>query len=208
MSLRLSFTVASIRAIVQGRNLIASVVAGFFIKLLDLFHTATVSDALSKLLSKSLTEVAGGSDNKTLAVLKALPDTADAGDLVTIDASKLLTDSAAAFDLVTIDGFKILTDSYIVSELSQVALVKILADGVSVTDDIDGATTTEDDQEISFFKVLTDRSNAGDAHIKSTDKTTADEAAAIDAGLLSSQNYTVDTTYFAEDYVGQSRIIT
>ena len=81
---------------------------------------------------------------------------------------------------------------------------KFLTSTATATDDLDGEATTEDDQEIQFFKVLNHTTSAADTKTLTVSLAKADTTNASDAGSLRSQNY-CDFTYFAEDYVGQSR---
>ena len=104
---------------------------------------------------------------------------------------------------------------------------RVLFETSMVTDDLDGEASTEDDQDIFFVKTCADIGAASDTfrraagylraftengattefQVKLTTKASSDSAAFTDAGDLRSQGY-CDFTYFAEDYVGASRIFT
>lgn len=208
MSLRALAIARSIRALVQGRNLVATAISGFFVKIIDLFHSASISESLAKLFGKSLSDTSAVTDDQAIAVSKRFSETPETSDRLFVDASKFLEDDPTTVDSIVIEYSKPLSEALGANEFSRVSLAKVLSDSANVTDDLDGQTTTEDDQEISFFKVLKNHSIINESDIKSIAKVLSESPSMEDSGSLFAQNYTVDTTYFAEDYVGESRAFT
>lgn len=112
-------------------------------------------------------------------------------------------------------------------EVNTFALTKALFDQATVTDDLDGEATTQDDQEMQFAKVtsniagvsdvfdrttlytraFSDSSGVTDNDVLSYGKRPSDTISMTDVGSLRSQGFS-DFTYFAEDYVGASRTFT
>jgi len=105
---------------------------------------------------------------------------------------------------------KIFTKSPV--ETSTVALSKsiltlqqVFSDSILAIDDIDGELSDSDDILLEFFKATDNTPGMTDVSIISMSKVSLDFSSVSDTGLLRSQNYTEDMTYFAEDYVGESR---
>lgn len=83
---------------------------------------------------------------------------------------------------------------------------KSFSDGINVTDDVNGAATG-DDQIVQYFKVTSNLAAVSDGVLaRAISKVLSDAGAVTDAGAIRMQNYTVDGTYFAEDYVGTSAV--
>ena len=61
-------------------------------------------------------------------------------------------DIALAMDRHRDDFLKSIVDAVFFEASTQWALVKLIADRATLTDDVDGATSAEDDQEIAFLK--------------------------------------------------------
>lgn len=86
-------------------------------------------------------------------------------------------------------------------------LQKSFSDGFSATDDIDGELSDSDDVLLEVFKSTDTASSTSDVSIISVGKALVNSSEVSASGLLRSQNYTEDMTYFAEDYVGESRVL-
>ena len=95
-------------------------------------------------------------------------------------------------------------DQSSVSDDEIFAVSKNLTNSVGVTDDVDGVASIEDDQVAHLFKVVSNASHISDSDVKLTSKVVTDATQSSDSGSIRAQNYTVDVTYFTEDYVGQS----
>jgi hypothetical protein len=71
-------------------------------------------------------------------------------------------DTASAMDRLRDDFLKAILDAVFVEASTQRALLKRIADLTTITDDVDGATSAEDDQEIAFLKQVQHRLTVGD----------------------------------------------
>ena len=78
---------------------------------------------------------------------------------------------------------------------------------VGATDDVDGVASIEDDQVAQLFKIVGNTSQIADSEVKLANKVVTDTAQIGDSGAIFAlvQDYTVDSTYFLEDYVGTSQ---
>ena len=71
-------------------------------------------------------------------------------------------DTALAMDRLSDDFLKAIVDAVFFEASTQRALLKRIADLITVTDDADGVTSAEDDQEIAFLKQVQHRLAVGD----------------------------------------------
>ena len=87
-------------------------------------------------------------------------------------------DSASAMDRLRDDFLKAIVEGIFIEASTQRALLKRIADLATITDDVDGATSAEDDQEIAFLKQVQHRLAVSDSLIRSVGFTRAfsDEA--------------------------------
>lgn len=101
--------------------------------------------------------------------------------------------------------YKPKNETLTLTDTKQFAITKSFAEQIGVTDDINGVLAN-DDQIIEFFKPMQDQILVSDADVKRyAGKYLPDTISVTSSGSLSTQSYTVDMTYFAEDYVGESR---
>jgi hypothetical protein len=177
---------------------------GLFIWFIYKEDTATLSDGTAFSFGKLLTDTPFVSDAQARAFGKYAAHTLTAMDARTLAFGKGLFDTATLSDGTAFSFGKLLTDTPFVSDAQARTFGKFLTSTATATDDLDGEATTEDDQEIQFFKVLNHTTSAADTKTLTVSLAKADTTNASDAGSLRSQNY-CDFTYFAEDYVGQSR---
>jgi len=138
-------------------------------------------------------------------VAKALTDSTTITDAVTVVLVFIrnFADSAGVSDVSAYAFIKALVDSVSTTEQLYFAISKLLTDGVGMIDSFDlydGATYT-------FTKALSNVSFATDAVVLTPQKGVLDTITMDSAGYLRSQGY-CDFTYFAEDYVGDSRTFT
>lgn len=210
MSLKLASAVSKgIQSVVQSQRLVASLVSGLFLKILELTDALSISDAISKVFTKPTSDSFVVSDAEVKETGKSLSDSVSTTEAQTADVGKNIADTfvvADAIDLLQIG--KNTTDSASTADAQQFDITKLLTDSVFATDDVDGEASIQDDQEMHFFKVKRDSGFASDQEVKLAGKVTNDSASGADSGSLISQNYTVDNSYFAEDYVGDSRTFT
>ena len=310
MSLKLSavaktlgavFTSKRLVSAVQSKRLLANVIKGLFLKILELADSFGVFDTLTRAFFRNSNESVSALDEVAREVTKPLSDAGVATDQLSNDVGKATDEIVLGYaaedyfaqdyntgdasilasdNLETIEVGKNPSDTALTSEQQQFVLTKQLTDTVFVTDDIDGEASILDDQEMHFFKIrsdlgfasdalanslskpladagsasdtqssnvgksiadiavtsedqefaigkfladtplasdalavastklLTDSGIGSDQEVKLAGKVISDSASSGDSGSLISQNYTVDNTYFAEDYVGDSRTFT
>jgi hypothetical protein len=145
----------------------------------------SLEDALTHLTTKGLSDSVSLSEVflATLVFLRDFADSVNVSDARIIGFSQLLNDS---FEMV---------------ENTSSVFTKSLNSGVAMNDSFD----LGDGSVYVFTKGVMNIVFAQDADIKAYNKALVDMVEAADAGLLVSQSY-CDITYFAEDYVGESRI--
>lgn len=104
----------------------------------------------------------------------------------------------------TKDITKLLQELPRTQEIVAKTLARSISDGMFATDDVNGAATG-DDQVTQYFKVITEPTHITDTPAKNLTRALIDICNTTSDGSLSIQNYTVDMTYFLEDYVGIGR---
>ncbi len=174
-----------------------------------LFHTSLVSELISKDVPKVFADGASiAEDAASLELGKGLSEAPSVAEqLEPFVFGKNPSDSPVFSDAINIK-----------------AITKLFTELVDATDDIDGAATTQDDQELQFAKITTNTAaltdalsiemtfnrafaetfGATDGDVLDFGKRPSETPSITDAGSLRSQGY-ADFTYFLEDYVGASR---
>ena len=185
--------------------------SGTFVEALtSLTHSSVTSDNQVRSFVKTLTDNSLVADAAARAFEKARQDSASTVDERVFAVLKSIVDASSATDLALRSIVKpALADTVAASEqlVMSFSNVRIFVEAVSATDDLDGAATAEDDQEMQFTKTRSDTATALDAIVRTLAQSLADTASITDTGLLRSQGYTPDFTYFLEDYVGVSRTL-
>ena len=187
-----------------------AVAVGDFIEFLVFTDTASTTDALSRATSKPLSDSATASESIGIVPNKGLFDgAATFDDQLYFDEDYVVgAPSAQTYTLgtqVVFEVYKPVPDAVSAAEVKSISFQRSFSESTNVTDDVNGALS-EDDQLIEFFKSLENQAALVDAdrsYIMS--KILAEIPAAASSGTLYSQGYTVDMSYFAEDYVGESR---
>jgi len=146
-------------------------------------------------LSKHLATATLGVRLQTVALSKRL--VVAIGDFVRF---LVFTDAASTADVLNRAISKPLSDSTTASESIGVVPNKQPLDGVAT---FDGELYFDEDYVVGA--PLTPTYTLGAQISFAVSKVLAEVFAAASSGLLSIQNYTVDMSYFAEDYVGESR---
>jgi hypothetical protein len=96
------------------------------------------------------------------------------------------------------------SEQIIVASAPLLIFNKTIFDNVDVNDEVDGSVSGAD-VELEFFKSTDNTPKFFDQQNIFVGSVLANTANLADTGFLRSQNYTVDMSYFAEDYVGESR---
>jgi hypothetical protein len=127
------------------------------------FEDTNLLDSYDKSFFKALVETPSFADVERKDTTKALANQTDSSDFYRSSFSKFKDDSFSLSDtLDTIEFFKNAKETVGFSEVETVAFAKYLFDTVTVTDDIDGAASILDDQEMNYFKFTSNISKATD----------------------------------------------
>lgn len=183
---------------------------GAFLEFLTLANAGGVTDSEVLAFFKTLTDSSSAADIATLAFTKGAADTSTTADETLFAVAKALSDAPVATDLMARSFSRPgITDAATVSDLPSNHLNSHAFDTVTTTDDVDGAASIQDDQEVHFFKTRTDAASVTDVFVRllTIIRALSDTASITDTGLLRSQGYTTDFSYFLEDYVGVSRTL-
>jgi hypothetical protein len=145
--------------------------------------TFTTVDNIALNADKSLTDTTSLSDSvlTVLIFIRDFTDTASLADASTLLISPAYSDTFALSDTTATSIDKNLTDSFALNDLSDAA-----GPTFSFADFTNNVVSTLDSTEVTNAKEL------------------SDSLSSSDSGTLISQGY-CDITYFAEDYVGESR---
>lgn len=172
---------------------------GQFKYLTDLFSvTDTTSFSTSKIADvDTFTTV----DDTTRSTSKTLADTATMGDsiLTVLVFIRDFTDTASPTDAKTLLISPAYSDTFTTSETVARSLSKTLTDSFALNDLSDAAGPTW-----SFSDFTNNVVSTSDSTTVANTKGLSDSLSSSDSGTLISQGY-CDITYFAEDYVGESR---
>ena len=210
LSKRLATATLGIRLRTVALSKRLAVAVGDFIQFLIFTDTASTTDALSRATSKPLSDSATASESIGIVPNKGLLDgVATFDDQLYFDVDYVIgAPGAQTYTLgiqVVFEVSKPISDPVSTADAKAISFQRSFSESTNVTDDVNG-TLSEDDQLIEFFKSLENQAALVDAdrsYIMS--KILAEIPAAASSGTLYSQGYTVDLSYFLEDYVGESR---
>ena len=147
----------SLRIVTTSKRLVATITKGLFLKILELADSFGASEAIAKAFGRPVSDSASASELKVLEVGKSLTDTSSASEDKSLDVGKSLADSSSVAEAIDqFDFGKNPSDTSIASESHRIDITKLLTDTAFVTDDLDGETSIEDDQEMQFFKSLSE----------------------------------------------------
>ena len=157
----LQFPVISAEAIVDYVS--AATAVGNFMPVAWLYDEAQAVDVALLNLFKNVTEDALVAETATFAVIKALVDQGTITDFAQLSFARPVVDSFSASDLMRRETAKRFFETATASESSVFVTAKALFDALNVTDDVDGEASILDDQEIQFFKNVTQVASASDS---------------------------------------------
>jgi hypothetical protein len=210
LSKRLATATLGVRLRTVALSKRLAVAVGDFVKFLVFADTAGTTDALTSAASKPLSDSVAASES-----IGVVPNKSPFDGVATFDDQVYFAEdyvvgapAAQTYTLgaqVTFEIFKPVPDVVSAAEVKSISFQRSFSESTNVTDDVNGALS-EDDQLIEFFKSLENQAALIDAdrsYVMS--KILAEIPAAASSGTLYSQGYTVDMSYFAEDYVGESR---
>jgi hypothetical protein len=163
--------------------------------------SAVTSDAAAKLVAKASSDTFALSDVATKQFTKTLADVYGLTDVSRYSFAKSALDTVATPDALAHVSSKALANTFSLQDNELFSLAKLISDGVAMNDGFDAG----DGAVYAFSKGISNVTMVSDATSRQPNKVTADTVTTADAGSLSSQSY-CDITYFAEDYVGESRV--
>lgn len=162
-----------------------------------------VSEAVSLAVSKTFTDNVGAdTDQVTIDTLKGLSDSVSFTEVfvATLVFLRDFSDTVDVPDAVALSFVRPLADDFATQDADARSFSKFLASGFAMNDSFDAG----DGSTFAFSKGVTNVVFAPDVMTLSSTKGISDMIEPVDAGSLLSQGY-CDLTYFAEDYVGESR---
>lgn len=180
-------------------RLAAVIASGQFANILKPSDTAAITDAITAQFSKAPSDAAAVSELLGIIIdyARGISDTPTAQDVLAVLTSRPLSDAASVSDSLDV----------------LIALAQELADGASLTDAIvfamsfvlaDNPVVADAVAMTVTIPGLADSSLAQDTVILVNNKPLVETPGVTDAGLVVSQDY-IDPTYFAADYIGESR---
>ena len=204
MKLRTSISPIRLRLVALSKRL--AVAVGNFIRTVTLVDTTTTTDNLNRAATKPLnnsataTEVVGITPNKSLTNLVGMSD----GGAYFAEDYVVGAPSTQTYTLGTLSVElliqKPIPDAILVAsaDVKTISFQRSFSDTISVADN---ANTV-----LAQVSSLANQAALLDADRKYVmSKILAEIPAAASSGTLYSQDYTVDMSYFADDYVGESR---
>lgn len=204
MKFAISYRVIKLALAVQAKKL--AVALGNFIKAKFITDTVSVEDTAVITRLKFFTDLVGATDDPIIVPNKGINNTVTFQDDSRYFAEDYISEDYVLQTGIEVNFGKALAESVGVqsSTLIETTYLRSFSDGFTATDDIDGVVTPEDDQKVQFFKNTTNTVGITDAAALQLGISLSEAPAATDSGLIVSQGY-CDITYFAEDYVGESR---
>lgn len=143
-----------------------------FVKALT--DSGQIQDEVAINYLKQLSDIAAFVDSNYLSINKALSDgVALLSDDLVLNADKLLSSQSSVIDVIQGNFQKANEDAFLVEDALSIAasivtsdststsditlrtIAKAIQSGVNATDDVDGQASIEDDQEVLFFKSVT-----------------------------------------------------
>lgn len=198
---------------------VTDVLVATLVFLRDFADSVTATDAPILDVSKSLADAVEISETAVRAFIKSLSDgvamndSFDLGDGAVYSFTKGVSNVVFANDALTSSFAKALADTQVINEALSFSFSSSLADGATVADALsfasqkylaDTFTLVDNASKLVSKSVTTDSFGVSDSVVNSHNKPFSDMIAATSAGSLLSQGY-CDLTYFAEDYVGETR---
>ena len=189
-----------------------------------LADSGQVSDSQLLALNKLLQDASSAVDvfNYVAAFLRSLSDDASIEDVAQIQYQTTKNDSASFVDSVVVLLFQgvYLSDSAGLADALQVQLIlsrneaasladaiankavsKVISEQLYSTDDFDGASSVDDDQNMEFIKSRTELGFVGESIATLVAKTATDTTSTNDSGTLTTQSYALED-YFLQEYCG------
>jgi hypothetical protein len=179
----------------------------------------TIADAAALAVDKALADAVTFSETSVRSFIKSLSDgvamndSFDLGDGAVFSFTKGITNVVFTGDALASSFVKVLTDTQAVNDALSFSFSTSFSDSAITTDALSAAvqkylasafTLADSISKLTSKSVTVDSFGVSDAIVNSHSKPFSDMIATTSAGALLSQGY-CDITYFAEDYVGESR---
>ena len=181
-------------------------VVGAYLDTTGLFRYTTDVFGVADSASRSISKVADAdtfavADNTVLSSSKTLADTATMVDslIAVLIFIRDFVDTANLADAKALLVSPAYSDTVTATEATAFSINKALADSFALNDLSDAAGPT-----FSFADFTNNTVSASDSAVVANAKGLSDSLSSSDSGTVISQGY-CDLTYFAEDYVGESR---
>lgn len=155
---------------------------------------------VSKSVGSLHQDTSSTTDDFTLDAIKSLQDVFENIETATLATGKNNLDDVESFEIFALAAQKQLEDINGFDDVTSKAFIKIHQDISFAQDQLGAQPTKVLQEEVTLFDQINTLSNF--------DKTFDDTHQSQSEGFLVAQNYTIDNTYFLEDYVGQSATFT
>lgn len=152
-------------AVSQARVVISESAVGIFVTLItkNIADALGVTELVSKVFGKIKTDQAITTDQAIKSISSNKAETLSTSDLIQKQVNQAKADQVGSADSLTKGFGKGLLDNSLAVESTAFAFEKSLTNSVFVTDDVGGEATIDDNQTITFFKVLSNPAVASDA---------------------------------------------
>lgn len=127
-----------------------------------LHDSAVLAETRVYFLAKALQDNPGAADHLQNAFAKVLVDAGTVAENAALGVYKSASDAAQLIDEAHTQFAKTLADVAVTADFAHRNISKPLQDSVSATDDLDGAATIEDDQEMIYFKTTSEMAGVSD----------------------------------------------
>lgn len=117
----------------------------------------SLSERIDKNLSRGIADgVIGLEDSAFILTKKVKNDSANLADISVVNLLKSVQEEVATSELISKGFEKSFSDQSSIADAATKIVIKTIESNVITTDDVDGAASLEDDQEVHFFKNITD----------------------------------------------------
>ncbi len=185
----------------------------------SLANVSTATDHYTASVAKPLTDtIASLGDTATAYVKKAKADTANVAEEDYKSFYKALTEAPSLVDAIdTVAFFKNTQDTAGFSDIETFAFAKFLFDNVNSTDDVDGAASVLDDQEMQYHKNTTNIARLTDVFFRvvqysreftDASRFTDDDTLLVGKSLASNSGAAdyIDTFDFGKDLINTAAV--
>lgn len=159
--------------------------------------TATLADVAVVAPTKGLSEALTLTDPAARSVTKIATDAATLADAAVLRPTKVVSDTTTAADAAIRSAAKVLSEAPTLADQAIRALTKPISDSL----------TLADQSTLRPTKGLSETLTLADVVARVSGLAIIDQPVVSDTGSLRMQDY-CSFDYFAEDYVGQSRVFT